>query len=183
MIAIYLIGPSGVGKSTACKILEERGLAHHYDLDAVLRSLYPTQRRITVAQYWPVVKKVLEGIEAKATTNTVLVDIGAGTQDMGRQGKPQFEQWLKARSDQVIFLDSEPVDVFAQNRYYARSQYNEFFDAEFGVDRLRLYGIARSTVDTRKRSPEDVAGEVETIIHQLLKQRIVPVRRETRPNS
>ncbi len=136
------------------------------DLDHELSPLVESTRRtrISLAQDWSVVEPILDECEALDGTRR-LVAIGAGTQDMDRAGYPEFQRWMQLRSDRVMLVTADPLEVFGRCR--VERTYAEFHLLEF-ESRRSLYALAATTVDV-SRLPKAVAIQqvVEAIQAQL----------------
>lgn len=147
MRPIYLLGPSGVGKTTIADRLAEQCDVQHKDLDRLLAHCHPARQRIEVAQDWSIVGPLLEALDTSDAADPLVVTLGAGTQDIDRaRSDRRLEEWLQARANRVIFLKGSPDEIFA--RSVAHVDHRDRFDClEYGPDRLRLYAIAQTAVD------------------------------------
>lgn len=136
-IVVYLIGPSSVGKSTAAAHLADAGEATHLDLDDWV------QKYASPPSYdWPSIAPLFAELETRKATLPVVVDIGAGSQDMERRcGDCGLRNWLSERSSRVISLDADPSEVCARNPYHGGDQ-RSFDTYECAPERLALYAVA-----------------------------------------
>jgi hypothetical protein len=89
---------------------------------------------IEVAQDWAIVAALLEDAE-RSEVGRVVVDIGAGTQDMDRSHQePRLETWLRLRTNRVVLLVSSSDEIYGRSR--ARRGYRARFDElEYGPPR------------------------------------------------
>jgi len=75
-------------------------------------------------------------------TLPVIVDIGAGSQDMERRsGDGGLRYWLSERSSRVISLNADPSEVCARNPHHGGNQ-RSFKYFEYAPKRLALYAVA-----------------------------------------
>ena len=75
-------------------------------------------------------------------TLPVIVDIGAGSQDMERRsGDGGLRYWLSERASRVISLNADPSEVCVRNPHHGGNQRSfEYF--EYAPKRLALYAVA-----------------------------------------
>src|SRR5258706_7765258 len=92
VMTIYLIGPSGVGKTSCARWASTALFANHIDLDCECRG----------NEYnWPVCGRALAQLEHSADERQVLqiVDIGAGTQTL-----PELREYLARRQERIVLI-------------------------------------------------------------------------------
>jgi shikimate kinase len=131
---LYLIGPSGVGKTScgrhaACvfprvrfESLDKLCKGHEFD--------------------WIACRRALDDLEATTVPLlTVIIDIGAGTQT-----RPELVQYLAARAENTILLHAPPEEVIRRNPLGPNRDILEFRQTEYASRRL-LYQVARRVVD------------------------------------
>lgn len=146
MTAIYLVGPSQVGKTMVSRRLAEEFGFEHRDLDGLLTARASGCGLIHVAQDWSIVAPLLEDAE-RSEQGRVVVDIGAGTQDMDRRHQqPRLEVWLGARRSRVILLRGSPDEIYVRTRAHHGNRAG-FDMLEFGPARQRIYATASTTIN------------------------------------
>ncbi len=130
---IYLIGPSGVGKTScaahASKILN----AHHHNLDVICSG----------HQFdWAFCVQELHKLEsAVGTVDLSIVDIGAGTQCL-----PGLCEYLKCRRSAVIHLYAPSEEVLRRNPLGPNRPLEEYNQTE-STSRQPLYLAADHVVN------------------------------------
>ncbi len=88
----------------------------------------------------------------------MVVDIGAGTQDMDRRHQqPRLEEWLRLRTSRVILRSGSPDAPYSRSRAHKgyRTRFNEL---ECGPARQRIDETASTTIEMGEIS-ERVAVE------------------------
>jgi len=163
-MTIYLIGPSGVGKSHCARYAATVLKAEHRELDELCAG----------HQFnWTVCNKALDEIEREARTNQAfhIIDIGAGTQCL-----PELQQYLESRHQRVVLIYAPPPEVIRRNPMPTRSS-EEYEQTEFKT-RERLYSTADHIVDVSGNSPDDAKARLAGFIGTSFG---VPVRRGQGP--
>lgn len=155
---IYLIGPSCVGKSTAAAHLADTGEVTHLDLDGWIR-----ESRLS-SYTWPTVEPLFAELEAAEATLPVILDIGAGTQDMEHShGDRGLRHWLSQRSSRVVLVDAPPEEISGRNPHHGGS-HQSFLRYEYAPERLLLYATAGTSVWVGALpQPDSVATVVEAL--------------------
>jgi shikimate kinase len=134
LMLLYLIGPSGVGK-TSCG----RHAAFVFP-----RVRFESLDDLCKGQEfdWIACRRALDGLEAATAPGlTVIIDIGAGTQT-----RPELVQYLAARAENTILLHAPPEEVIRRNPLGPSRDIWEFRQTEYASRRL-LYRVAGHVVD------------------------------------
>ncbi len=164
---VYVIGPSGVGKSTIGEILEVQHRVIHKDLDDILAAANPCRERIDVVQDPHLVIPMLDELDRQRGSVPIMLNIGSGAQDMDRQltsrGRPRcLEPWLLDRAERTVLVEGDRDQLFARWRGRAA---RELFDLlEYGDERQRIYNIARVVVTTVGVSPTESAAQLADLL-------------------
>jgi hypothetical protein len=123
-----------------------------------------------VAQNWAIVAPMLAELESSAAAKAlpVVVDIGAGTQDMDRRwASPLLATWLAERSDRVCAVVGDLDEVFGPSVAHQgnRAQFDYFEDAP---ERQRLYGVAGTTVHVGGLGLENATHRIADTIRRVV---------------
>lgn len=149
MIA-YLLGPSGVGKSTAVQLLrtESKDL-DLLDIDAEF---------IDNEFNWGLIGPRLYRLHRQPTLGRhVVVDIGAGTQT-----RPQLCAFLREEQALVVLVTASPKEVVLRQPIADRDL-AEFVRTEY-EERTELYSLATATVDVTGLGKWDAAQRVIDLV-------------------
>jgi len=161
-IVVYLIGPSSVGKSTSATHLQDAGEASWLDLDAWMQHAHAPSYE------WPPIASLFAELEARKATLPVIVDIGAGNQDMERRyGDTGLRYWLRERSSRVIALDADPSEVCARNPHHG-GNLQSFVALEYAPERLVLYAVAGIKLVVTGMSKEATVSAVTDAFRSLV---------------
>jgi|CZKF01.1.fsa_nt_gi hypothetical protein len=139
---IYLIGPSGVGKtSCACHAA------------SMLKAEYRNLDKLCTGQQfnWNVCRHSLDSIESESRLNNAfyMVDIGAGTQCL-----PDLLQYLIPRRQRVILIWAPPSEVIRRNPLGANRSREEYGRTEY-ISRKNLYSLAMHKLDVSCMSQDE----------------------------
>jgi shikimate kinase len=140
-VVIYLIGPSGVGKSTCASHAEKVLKAEHRSLDRLWSGR---------TNDWAYCCRQFLAAEAEEPSAqvTIIVDIGAGTQfDCTRQ----LEQYLTTRRQRVVLVHVPPEALLQRND--STRSLDEFSRTEYDT-RAKLYGLAAHKLEVTGKSQE-----------------------------
>lgn len=166
---ILLIGPSGVGKSTASEILESQYGIKVYDLDKVLKekiggaSLSSHLGQIGDSKFFDFSKDAIESLSSQAKSD-ILIVIGAGSINY-----PLSHKWYSNQN--LIALKGSPEVIYDRGeRQVHHPQLESFVRTEYNTDRLKLYESAKETIDVTHLSPQEVADELLNKIKHYLQQ-------------
>lgn len=132
---VYLIGPSGVGKSSATRWLAR---------------VMPTLRVCDLDQScegrtgdWSAVSAVLRAAEQDAGMEHVVVDVGAGTQ---HDVPGALGDFLSESRGHVVLIWATAEEVFVRQPLGPDRPYRQFVEMEY-EGRARLYAMADRTAD------------------------------------
>lgn len=132
---VYLIGPSGVGKSAATRWLGSRlPNLRVFDLDQSCKDREGE---------WSAVSAELREAERLAETEQVVVNIGAGTQHLL---PTRLIDVLSGSRGFVVLIQALAEEVFYRQPQGPTRRYEEFVETEY-TKRAPLYAIAGQTVD------------------------------------
>lgn len=161
----FLIGPTGVGKSTLIAHLNQHGIRSAV-LDEVLDS-WPDDDRDLVSKVtdW----ELTQGAIARLVrSGVVVIDLGAGTQGLDQWRSlqqpplpPVVGPWLEQRAAQVINLHDEPKNIWHHRGHATLEGYLAF---EFNEYRQRGYAAAGHTIIRTGRTADAVLSEALTIL-------------------
>ena len=171
-IVVYLIGPSSVGKSTAATHLEDVGEATQLDLDAWI------QNSGAGSYDWPPIASLFAEAEPMKAPLPLIVDIGAGSQDMERRsGDSGLRCWLNERASRVILIDADPIEICGRNPHHGGKQ--ESFNAlEYAPERLALYAVAGTKLVITGMSKEAAVTAVTDAFREVVRTQTTIERSE-----
>jgi len=143
---IYLIGPSGVGKSS----LAEKAANHflccvHKDIDEICKSKEFD---------WQTCEKTfleIEKEEEKDPSKTYIINIGAGSQT-----RPELNNFLKSPRRDVVLVWAPPEEALKRNPLGPNRSLEEYKETEYRL-RQCLYSLvdSTSTVDISGKNKEE----------------------------
>lgn len=163
-----IIGPSGVGKSSAIdKIDLCDGLAK-YNLDAVIKE---GNGQASIPKYFEQIgnegffRKSIDAIERLKKENSsaiVLIDVGAGSFDW----EDCVEDFLKY---QIISLTGDKKVLYSRisNRDSENRSFDEYVSSEFKKHKIDLYDNANFTIDTTHLDSTTIATKIKNIIFNV----------------
>lgn len=146
----YLIGPSGVGKSTlARKASELSNPVSHVDLDTMMRSKDPRlffHNGSRWQDFWELARNCFRELEGQYVKGLCLVDCGAGclkTEDA--------LSYFEASKYVVVIYDS-PRNAFNRasarpGGYWNNKPFEQYVIEEYSEKRKRFYEAAKYKVD------------------------------------
>lgn len=163
MVIFLLIGPSGVGKTTACDIVARKSNINVIDLDKFLKaknggkSLSAHLAQIGDEQFFEMSKEGIEEIENDASSDSIIV-VGAGSINL-----PVSHGWYQTKN--LLALIGNPQTIYERgNRQKYHPEIKGFINTEYNEARRNLYENAGSVIDVTDKSPEEVADEIIRII-------------------
>ncbi len=133
-MTIYLIGPSGVGKTSCASKASVSLLTKHIDTDCECRGF----------EYnWTVCNLALARLEHSFVQREVLqiIDIGAGTQTL-----PELRDYLAKRRERVVLLWAPESEVIRRNPLGPSRELDEYRLTEY-TSREDLYSIASHRIN------------------------------------
>lgn len=151
---IYLVGPSGVGKSNAVQLLR----SNQPQLDVLdLDAEFPARQFD-----WHVIEPRLTQLHQQSVDGRhVVVDVGAGTQTLS-----DLSAFLRSVRALVIVVTAPPEQVVLRQPIPQR-RLDEFITTEYAA-RRQLYGLAAVTVDVTGLGREAAAQRVVDRLAALL---------------
>ncbi len=166
---IYLIGPSGVGKSSCARLAARSLPVEHVNLDELCRG-----RQFD----WGFCHQVLARIERDFSPKDVLgiADIGAGI-----QCSPELQQYLSNRRDRVLLIFAPAPEVIARNPLGPDRSLAEYLAREYS-SRAGLYAIARHRLDIAKLSEPEAQRRFIDYIRSNFELRPDSIVAHTRPS-
>ncbi|TWF40321.1 shikimate kinase [Chitinophaga polysaccharea] len=163
MAISLLVGPSGVGKTTACGIVAKESSIKVIDLDEFLRqkigvkSLSAHLAEVGDEQFFTLSKEGIEEIEKDASSDLIIV-VGAGSINL-----PVSHSWYQSKN--LLALVGDPQVIYERgNRQKHHPSISGFIKTEFNEARRCLYKNAGSMIDVTFKTPEAVADEIIRII-------------------
>jgi shikimate kinase len=144
--ALYLIGPSGVGKATCAAAAVETINAKLYELDDLCRGR---------TNDWSFCQETMLSVEASDQFKDQLeiIDVGAGTQHDCTRALSDF---LKARRDRVILIWAPAAEVIKRNPLGQHRRPDEYLSTEY-TSREELYSVAPHKLDITGLSKVEAA--------------------------
>lgn len=164
MAIFLLIGPSGVGKTTACGIVAQKSNINVIDLDEFLKakigvkSLSGYLTQIGDEQFFQLSKVSIEEIESDAPSNSIIV-VGAGSINL-----PLSHGWYQTKNLLALVGDSKII-YDRGNRQKYHQEIEGFINTEYNEARRSLYKNAGAVIDVTDKSPEEVADAIISIIN------------------
>ena len=162
MNKFLLLGPSGVGKSSASKIIKlKNNSIIVYDLDEVIKE---HEHVNSISNYFTEIgneeffNKSKDIIENYKSDSTILFVIGAGSIDYSLGHK-----WY--RDQNTISITGDPSIIFERgNRNCFHSSLEDYIRIEFSSERVELYNNAKYIIDVSNMSEQQVANEIMSVI-------------------
>jgi hypothetical protein len=153
LMIIYLIGPSGVGKSNAvCLLRSQAPEVDVVDIDAE----FPGQQFD-----WDAIRPFLTQLHRlPADKHHTVVDVGAGTQTLS-----EFYDFLREEQPPIVVVFAPHTEVIHRQPVHNRCL-EEFLETEY-TKRASLYGLATVTVDVAGLSTDESARKIVDSINAL----------------
>jgi shikimate kinase len=161
-VLAFVIGPSGVGKSTLL-----RGLAFEvFDMDDVDRASGEQEWGIGWEERrWERDANRLAVLATTVESRGVVVDVGAGS-----LATAAGRSYFGARSANTVAVMAPSQAVFYRRLARPHKTEEEFRATEYSPERRALYQAARFTVDASKRE-EEAAAELDRCLALILQLR------------
>jgi len=153
-VIVYVIGPSGVGKSTAVQLL----VSQHPDVE-----LFDIDEA-GVWGDWTQLEPQLSEVHAKDSADVkIVVDVGAGAQHFC----PELGSFPLGEEATVLLVFAPPEQVHPRNPSGPSRDFNEFVKTEY-TSRQALYEVAEPRVDVSDLTEDAAAQKVVTQLSDLL---------------
>lgn len=150
---IYLIGPSGVGKSVLVTKASD-----------VFSQVMPKRIDELCKGYefnWKICEATLLDIENKVKKSKIcIIDIGAGTQTI-----QELQNFLRPRSKNVVLIYGLPKEVLPRNPLGCDRDPQEFFNTEYLL-RRDLYSLAVSIVDVSGKDKKEAEDQFISFLQE-----------------
>lgn len=161
-----LIGPSGVGKSTASDLVQTPGILK-FNLDKEIARLNNVSSasqllpEVGNEKFFRISTKAIMKLMSNHEDKILLVDVGAGS--IHWEGSD-----LSHLDCSTISLTGKPDVVYSRIKSRTGEQRSpeDYCESEFSVHRMKLYERADRQIDTTNLSPLQVAYEIERFIKQ-----------------
>lgn len=156
-MAIYLlIGPSGIGKSTAIKNLAVRHNIVGFSLDKLITnntnepSISDFYGRVGQEQFFTFSKGIIEGLPKN---KDVVIDVGAGS-----IAYEAGHKWLKTQN--LIALVGDAKKIYERSNRQRFHNTAEVYEKKEFTDRMGLYQSAQFILDVTNLNPQVVADKL-----------------------
>jgi hypothetical protein len=173
MTTFYLVGSSGVGKTTTAGLLAKRGVCVHREASTESRNKAGAKWHKSPETDWQIIQPVLTDMEAHQGSLPLMVVLGAGTQLYGQLNNRAIQKWLDSRKDRVIWLQSSHEEAYrhyreraVKHRHGASKTFPQFVKVEFDPLRTDLYSVAGLRVDVNGQTVSQTADAVTSLINQ-----------------
>lgn len=176
MKTVLIVGPSGVGKSSAIELVKCRFVdAIFHSLDDLAASFGAEEGVIETACVQKLRRhfgnegfleyglKAIESLAAKHPDKQIVIDVGAGFQ-VARAASDLH------RTYRVIAISSLPQEAYRRicTRSGEKRTLQQYVADEFNERRKRVYESAHETIDTSHKTKEAVADELAELLRQIL---------------
>jgi shikimate kinase len=153
-VIIYLLGPSGVGKSNAANLLQlQKTEFSMVDIDEEFRG-----REFD----WNAIRPRLSQLHEQSVNDSrIVVDVGAGTQTLH-----DLYKFLQKSQALVVVVTAPPEEVILRQPICNR-ELAEFVRTEY-TTRAALFGLAKLTIDVGGLAGKEAAQKVVDQIHEFL---------------
>ncbi len=161
MTKFLLIGPSGVGKSTALKKLSADSTLAIHDLDNLVKENVGAS---SLSKYFTdfgnqnFFNKSKDAIEKTDSQKNILIAVGAGSIDfLGGH------QWYNDQN--TIVLTGDPEIIYKRSdRQRFHPTCDDYNASEFSSARQKLYNNSKFIIDVTRLTPEQVVDKISEII-------------------
>ncbi len=165
---IFLIGPSGVGKTTlgllACELLAELVFLDLDDLVGTYsgESAGELLRRVRADSFLCCCRAALQDTMPNSPDQQLIVAVGAGCLDSNRAA-----QWLGQETTILITADQDEAHERIRTGRGDSRRREEYKRGEFSSGRRALYEAANETVDTSGQTKEQSAAVLVACLRKL----------------
>ena len=177
MKQIFVVGPSGVGRTTLCKKLSdlERTIVHvsfDEELKLLIDAGFPMPQKRSGEEgreFWRFCQGVIHNLTERLHTDiTLLFDVDAGAEYI-----PECQEYLIERAESLICLTGSPDDVYAREVKRAAEIGNpprpqeEFMDTEFSPAIQKLFDAAVVKINITHEDTETALEEFRAAVMEL----------------
>lgn len=177
MKQIFVIGPSGVGRTTLCKKLSnlERNIVHvsfDEELKMLIDAHYPMPQKRSGEEgreFWRFCLGTINNLTNQIQTDiTLLFDVDAGAEYI-----PECRAYLIERADSLICLSGSPDEVYEREIMRAAAIGNpprpkaEFLDTEFSPDLQQLFDAAAVIINITHEDTDTALEEFRGAVKEL----------------
>ncbi len=160
MNKFLIIGPSGVGKSTALKILSKEKELVTGDLDAMIEENTKMNTgsyfaEVGVQGFFEKSKELIIGLDIEKDT---IIAVGAGSIEY-----PQSHTWYLKQNTIALTGDFESI-YKRSNRQMYHPTFNQYYTTEFHPLRQNLYKNSKYVIDVTNLNPNEVARTILEVI-------------------
>ena len=176
MDIILIVGPSGVGKSSAIELVK-RQFEHmiFHGLDDLAASFGAGERLIDTAcvqklrrhfqnddRFLEYGLKAIGALAVKHPDKRIIIDVGAGFQ-VAKAASDLHRTYL------VIAISSIPQEAYRRicARPGEKRTMQQYVVAEFNASRRRVYESAHETIDTSQKTKDVVAAELAEVLRRI----------------
>jgi shikimate kinase len=162
---IFLIGPSGVGKSAVGKELSKTFMIPVFNTDSIIkerigkRKLNKYRDYIGESQFFKETKGIIDKVERDVIADYVLFDIGSGSLDSNIE-------WFK-KFYRICLIDDDTKKLL-KRRKKDHESVDHYGYIEFSEKRKDLYNSSNYIINVGDKSNEEVAKLVFNAIHEII---------------
>jgi hypothetical protein len=177
MKQIFVVGPSGVGRTTLCKEVSEieRSIVHvsfDEELKLLIDAHYPMPQKRSGEEgreFWRFCLGVINNLSNQLHTDiTLLFDVDAGAEYI-----PECQEYLIERAENLICLTGSPDEVYKREVMRAAEHGNpprpkeEFMDTEFSPAIQRLFDAAAITINITHEDSDTALEKFRGAVKEL----------------
>lgn len=161
MAKFLLIGPSGIGKSTALEVLNNYDNVETFDLDSLLEKesgmgLTEYAAKIGWEGFFEKSVEIIKSLESKKN-----VVIAVGVQSIEHHAG---HKWFL--NQETITLTGDPNVIYARsNRELYHPTFKYYDNTEFSGFRLNLYNKTKYKIDVTNLTSQEVGESIINIIN------------------
>lgn len=162
-----LIGPSGIGKSSAISKVDQKDLLK-FKLDDVIKdfnnqlSISDYFSRIGNEKFFKESINAIERLKQEHPDKNILIDVGAGTIDWDGCTDTLLNYKLIS-----LTCDKEKLYSRVKNRSTENRTFDQYISSEFKPHKELLYDKAKFVIDTTYSDSKDVADEIERSLNVI----------------
>jgi shikimate kinase len=168
---IYLVGPSGVGKSSLAKQIADNREFIHVDLDELVSAknqkagiaelLAQKDKSWLWVQYKPIIDDVVA--KYKAYNTKVMLDLNAAALQ-------SEEAKIFLEYQRTVLVTASPGEVFIKDKQKRGNKKINYFDwemVEYSTNRIKFYGSCKLKIDISDLSSEEALTKFKSVMHDL----------------